>query len=383
MMDRKQEQYRPSILIVDDTLANLQLLVKMLSELGYMVRPVQSGRMALMAVKAEHPDLILLDINMPEMNGYEVCEQLKADEKTRDIPVVFLSAMHETMDKVKAFSIGGVDYITKPFELKEVEARIETHLKIREQKRRLQENYDKLKELETLRDNLIHMIVHDMRTPLMGISGYLELLQMIEGGKLFSEEGYRYIKHAKTSAKELIEMVNALLDINRMEAGELKLNIIRCELRAIVREIIDSFESLLRKHKLSLKLPAEPVDVACDQQLITRVIENLLYNAIKFAPENSQISIGVAPKNGTACISVQDNGPGIPPEYREKIFDKFGQVETRERGQKYSTGLGLTFCKMVVEAHGGHIGVDSEVGKGSTFWFVLPRKSISKDEAIV
>src|SRR3989339_730306 len=168
------QQKSPDILVVDDTPANLQLLTGMLKERGYRVRPVPSGKLAIQAARSQTPDLILLDVNMPEMNGYEVCEQFKADAALREIPVLFISALGETMDKMKAFAVGGVDYVTKPFQFEEVDARVQTHLKLRRlqieqerQNRQLRESYDQLKKLEELQDNLTHMIIHDMRSPLI------------------------------------------------------------------------------------------------------------------------------------------------------------------------------------------------------------------------
>ena len=175
MEQRLSREDVPNVIVVDDTPANLQLLTGMLKERGYKVRPVPSGKLALQAAKNDPPDLILLDIMMPEMDGYEVCERLKADEKLREIPVIFISALNETMDKVRAFGVGGVDYVTKPFQFEEVDARVRTHLELQRQRRKLKENYEQLRRLEELRDNLVHMIVHDLRNPLTGISGFLDL----------------------------------------------------------------------------------------------------------------------------------------------------------------------------------------------------------------
>ena len=170
----------PSILIVDDMPANLQLLTAMLKERGFKARIARSGRLALQAARNDPPDLILLDVSMPEMNGYEVCERLKADEKLVEIPVIFISALSETIDKVKAFGVGGVDYLTKPLQLDEVLARVEAHIELRRQRLELQQSYAMVRKLEDLRDSLVHMIVHDMRNLLLAISGYLELIGLDE-----------------------------------------------------------------------------------------------------------------------------------------------------------------------------------------------------------
>ena len=364
-------QKAPNILLVDDTPANLKLLSSMLSERGYTVRAAVSGRLALQAVRNEPPDLILLDIKMPEMNGYEVCRHLKEDGKLKDIPVVFLSTLTETTDKVKAFVAGGVDYITKPFQLEEVEARVETHLELRRQKRRLQEALDELRSVETLRDSLVHMIVHDLRSPLTGIYAYLELIREAAGGRLPAKlRGY--IEDALMSAKQMIEIVSDILDTSRLEAGQLKLVLEDCDLEGAVEESIAGLSSLSRTRKIRFARRERPAIVRADKGLVLRVTQNLLANALKFTPDGGLISVSISDAGASIRVSLNDNGPGIAPEYRERIFEKFAQVELPAGRQKYSTGLGLAFCKLAVEAHGGRIGVESLEGKGSTFWFELP-----------
>jgi len=365
----------PSIMVVDDTPANLHLLTEMLKARGYKVRPVASGKFALQTAKHDPPDLILLDILMPEMNGYEVCERLQADEQLSEIPVIFISALDETLDKVKAFKVGGVDYVTKPFQFEEVQARVATHLEFRRQKRLLQESNEQLRKLEKLRDSLVHMIVHDLRTPLTSIYGFLQTLQLLEGENL-SDQGREFVQTALASTEDLTEMVNSLLDVSKMEAGEMQLNLTQCELLTIAREALARVEPLKGGRQLLLSGAEEPVSVMADAEIIARVFQNLLGNALKFTPDDGQITITIEPGVDAVRVLVQDTGPGIPPQYRERIFEKFFQVENHAHKQKYSTGLGLTFCKLAIEAHGGQVGVDSEEGKGSTFWFILPRKKL-------
>ena len=360
-----------NVLVVDDTSANLRLLSGMLKDEGYLVRPVPSGKLALRAAESSSPDLILLDINMPEMDGYEVCQRLKADDGLRDIPVIFISALSETMDKVKAFSVGGVDYVTKPFQFEEVQARVETHLALRRKERQLQESYDQLRQLEELRDNLVGMIVHDLRSPLTGMYGYVELLQTFEAENL-SDKGSKYLQQVSDSTDTLIEMVSSLLDVSRMESGEMPLNPESCDLAAIAGDVVEKLGGLRGGRELSLESPDAGATVTCDAELIRRTVQNLVGNSLKFTPADGSVRVRIEPAGEHVRVAVIDTGPGIPAEYRDRIFEKFGQVELREHRQKRSTGLGLAFCKLAVEAHGGEIGVDSEVGKGSTFWFELP-----------
>jgi len=216
MKDPISSKNPPAILMVDDTPANLELLSGMLKGRGYKVRAAVSGKLALQAARNDPPDLILLDINMPEMNGYEVCAELKSDDKLKDIPVIFLSALTETMDKVKAFGIGGVDYITKPFQFEEVEARVETHLELRRQKSRLEESYKEQSELKKLRDNLVNLLIHDLRPPLTSICGQLELIKEKDGTALSADSAGRLAETVKT-AKQLIQMVGTVLDTGKLE----------------------------------------------------------------------------------------------------------------------------------------------------------------------
>lgn len=376
----EQPNRPPDILIVDDDLTSLQVLLEMVRRQGYRVRLVSDGEQAIEAVQSEPPDLILLDIAMPGLDGYEVCRRLKADGQARDVPIIFISGLSETMDKVRAFSVGGVDYVTKPFRFGEVQARIATHLKIRRfqlelerQNQQLQEGYQQLRQLEDLRDNLVQFIVHDLRTLLMGLHGNLELLGTAEA-EVLSEKGRRYLANARAASESMIEMISSLLDVSKMEAQQMLLNLTSCELVSMVREVLAGMELFGGHRRWKLEAPEEPVVLRGDADLLARVFRNLLSNALKFTPDGGCIRVGIEPNGESIRAFVQDEGPGIPVEFHGKIFEKFGQVEVRGQGHKYSTGLGLTFCKMVVEAHGGQIGVESEVGQGSTFWFLLPRQ---------
>ena len=250
-------------------------------------------------------------------------------------------------------------------------ARDVTELKRFEQT--LQESNAQLRKLEELRDNLVHMVVHDMRTPLTAIYGFLQTLETLEGESL-SDQGREFVQTALASTEDLVEMVSSLLDVSKMEAGEMKLNPTQCELLTIAREALAKVEPLKGDRELALSGSDEPVTVMADAEVIARVFQNLLGNALKFTPDDGRVTVSIETSADAARVLVQDTGPGIPPEYRERIFEKFGQVESPANDQRHSTGIGLTFCKLAIEAHGGQIGVDSEEGRGSTFWFTLPRR---------
>ena len=354
MTDTRQPR-APSILIVDDTPANVLLLVRMLEARGYNPRPVSSGKLALQAARAEPPDLILLDVAMPEMNGYEVCEQLKADAKLKDIPVIFISALSATIDKVKAFGVGGIDYVTKPFQTEEVYARVQTHLRLRR--------------LEELRTDLTHMVVYDLRNPLTILFGLLDILEN-PALKTISANTREFATLARLSIEDLNNMINSILDVSKMEAGEMKLHRESCDINLLIRTLLATLQTLPGSRTVTLDAPDVPLTVMTDVVLIRRVLQNLLSNALRYTPSGGDIRVSVTSSPSKVRVTVTDAGPGIAPEFHQSIFEKFGQVEDREN--RTGTGLGLTFCKLAVEAHGGRIGVESEVGQGSAFWFTLP-----------
>ncbi len=355
------------ILIVDDAPQNLRLLETMLVDQGYQVFALPSGEMALRAAARDNPDLILLDILMPGIDGYEVCTRLKADPQLKHIPVLFLSALNEPWDKIRAFRIGAVDYITKPFQLEEVEARVRCHLELRRQKQELQSSYEKLQNLEGLRDSLVHMVVHDMRAPL---TVFLMALDSIDGQMLARDPVLQEIVNlARQSARQLTQMANNLLDISRLEASEMPLQRSRGDLVALARTVVESSRTFSEGRQVRLEADG-PLWAAYDADLIQRVLHNMVGNALKFTPKEGEVIVQMERADRHVRVAVIDNGPGIPPSFQEKIFEKFSQVETRQK--RSGTGLGLAFCKLAVEAHGGEVAVRSEVGRGSTFWFTLP-----------
>jgi two-component system sensor histidine kinase/response regulator len=358
----------PNILVVDDTPANLQLLTAMLKDRGYKVRPAPSGELALRAAQSSPPDLILLDITMPGMDGFEVCSRLKANEALRDIPVLFISALNETADKVRAFQAGGVDYVTKPFQFEEIEARVRAHLELRRKTLELEHSYGQLRKFEQLRDNLTHMIAHDMRSPLLSLGLAIDMFRESETAPNAADAELLLL--ARRSVAMLVEMIAQMLDVSRLEAGQMQLNRTLADLVPVVRESIDLSLLHATDRRPLLDAPADPVPSFFDPNIVRRVIGNLLGNALKFSPTGGRVGVRISREAGAARVEVSDNGPGIAPEHHQRIFEKFGQLET---GQKRSgSGLGLTFAKMAVEAHGGQIGVRSALGQGSVFWFTLP-----------
>lgn len=361
------------ILVVDDTQANLQLLTVMLKERGHKVRPVPSGILALQAARRKPPDLILLDINMPDMDGYEVCMIMKREPLLADIPVIFISANSETMDKVMAFSVGAVDYITKPFQFDEVEARVETHLKLRQLQADLSKKNEQLIELEQLKTDLTNMLVHDMRTPLTSI--LTGLTSMDNLGEL-NDVQREILDIGIRGGQTLLGMINNMLDISKMEDGSSQLKLESMATEELVRDAIQQVQALTKNKKLKLDTDIAPglPRLNVDREKVIRMLTNLLGNALNFTPRGGTVTVSAKLDDAGEAVlfAISDTGEGIPEEAFQRIFEKFEQVESRKAGHTHSTGLGLTLCKMVVELHGGSIRVESQLGVGSVFLFTLP-----------
>lgn len=359
------------ILIVDDDADNRALLHDLLSAQGYHVKAAANGETALALVSTFEPQAILLDVMMPGLSGFDVCRRLKSDPATASIPVLLVTALHEREDRMAGIEAGANDFITKPIDVKEVELRTRNAVTSKRLHDQIETDFQNLTKLEELRDNLTHMIVHDMRSPLMSISGNIELLQHRLFGRM-EPHLQQCLEGAKLATGKLVDMVSSLLDISRMESGKMPVHKEIADVRSLVDSAVKLLGGILTRSPITIDAPAEGCPASCDPVLIQRVLANLIANAEKFSPRGSGIRIILRRGDRSAKILVADQGPGIPPEFHARIFDKFGQVNAEGQQRKYSTGLGLTFCKLAVEAHGGSIGVESIPGKGSTFWFILP-----------
>jgi two-component system sensor histidine kinase/response regulator len=375
-----------NILVVDDNVSNLRLLSSMLAEHGYKVRSVVNGPMALTAVQAAPPDLILLDINMPEMNGYQVCEQLKAGERTRDIPILFISALDELKDKVKAFNIGGVDYITKPFQFEEVLARVQTHLALRDLQRRFQAaNAELERSLEALAyanvellerneelDAFAHTVAHDLKNPLTGLIGYSGLLES-RYTTLPTEQVSNFLRAIARTSRKLDTIIDELL----LLAGVRKMDKIepqRLDMAGIVAEAQGRLTDLIEEYKAEIVVPeAKAWPAALGRgPWVEEVWANYLSNAIKYGGQPPHVEMGAEARAGMIRFWVRDNGEGIALEEQERLFAPFEELhKVRAKGH----GLGLSIVRRIVEKLGGRVGVESEPGQGSLFFFTLPAAS--------
>jgi two-component system, sensor histidine kinase and response regulator len=381
------------VLIVDDVAANVRLLASILKIAGFNTITAESGPQALEMLKQHSPDIMLLDVMMPEMDGFEVCRHVRSDPATEFLPVVMVTALHGTQERLKALEVGADDFLTKPVDNVEVVARVKSLLRVKRQQDALTHAYQELKRLESLRDSLTMMLVHDLRTPLTTLIGPLEMLQNGSFGDL-GETQQEIVAMSTRSGHRLLGLVNELLDVAKMESGELKLNLHQIQVAQIITE---ATEMVARVHsgdttRLTYDIAPDLPPILADEDLLRRVVINLVGNALKYTtdgaitvgarrgcgPVNSAPGMCDEPASSNAILLwVQDEGDGIPPEDQERIFDKWGQAQARREGRRMSTGLGLTFCKLAVEAHGGHIWVESEPGQGATFFLTLPLEVLS------
>ena len=384
---------KANILIADDTPENLRLLFGMLAEQGYRVRPVPSGHRALATVQTELPDLILLDIKMPDMDGYEVCERLKADERTRDIPVIFISALNGTFDKIKAFSVGGVDYITKPFQIEEVLVRVKTHLglrnlqknlqqeitkrkqaekELRKLNQQLQETNQQLQEANASKDKFFSIIAHDLRSPFTGLIGLTEAI--IEDIEHYSKDKIRTIlSRMHTSAEKTYSLLTNLLAWSRLQRGLMECEPGTISLASIAEQNIRLFASNAEQKQISLRnLVTEGTTAYADLKMVDTVMRNLLSNALKFTDTGGTIELSTQQDENLIEIAVSDTGIGMSQENMDKLFRIDVKYSRRGTADEEGTGLGLILCKELIEKNGGTLRVESEVGKGTTFMFSLP-----------
>jgi len=358
------DQYIPNILIVDDIPANLKVLGGILKDEGYKIRPVLNGEMALQVAEKEIPDLILLDIMMPGMDGYEVCRRIKEIPKLKDIPVIFISALNDTKDMVRAFKTGGVDYVTKPFQAEEVSARIATHLKISRQSK-------ELKLLNATKDKFFSIIAHDLRGP---IGNLMQISEYISGkGKVDEDTLYSFLEVQKELSKDTFYLLENLLNWARSNTNQIEYYPEILELNSIIKTSIDSIKNQILNKNISITANYSGTETAYgDQNMFRLIMRNLLSNAIKYTPKGGQINVSTySGENQTVVIAVKDNGIGMAPKILDNLFRIDVNISRPGTDGETSNGLGLLLCKEFIGKNGGKIWVESEEGKGSAFYFTM------------
>lgn len=354
---------QPHIYIVDDNLMAREVIADLLSTEGYKVTQASSGPEIIENIGGVNPDVILMDVMMPGMSGYDVCRLLKQESQWKHIPIILVTALNGREDMLQGLSAGADEFLSKPVNGSELRARVRTMLRIKQQ-------YDALQSLLRLREDLSHMLIHDMRTPLTVALLYNDfVLRRVADGSKDKE----YATIVRSSLHALDNFMDEVLTVAKMEQGALKLERIEANIKALTSQVVEANReaALLRQFELRLDVPQEERLVCLDVSLFKRVIDNLLSNAFKFAPENSTVTVrlryestAVSHHHASFRLEVLDEGPGIPPEDLERIFNKY-EIVTMKKKNGRQTGLGLAFCKMVVEAHGGRISATANTPQGA------------------
>lgn len=376
MIHASESSGRPDMLVVDDDLRCRRLLEEYLLSAGYEVRSAADGRSAVAMAHEKVPDVLFLDVMMPDMTGLEVCRELKTHPRTRLCQVMMVTALSGTPHQVEGLDNGADDFVSKPVRRDEFLAKVRSLLRARrllielEQAREILEQHNrKLKELEALKESLTETLVHDLKNPLAAVIGNLELLE-----RKGDERTRDLVRRCKTGASRLHRMILDLLDVARLEDGGLPLRFEPVDAGELARRACEEFETPAeqRSVRLVLEAPEGGLPVSGDASMLRRVVDNLIANALEHSPAGTEVTVRVTRRDEGVELSVSDQGSGIPEAYREKIFEKYARLELRQAGVAGNRGLGLTFCRMAIEAHGGTIWVEPTPGGGALFRAVLP-----------
>ncbi len=364
------------VLIVDDMPDNLNILMIFLKTQGYQVFQSKNGEKALEIAYQERPDIILLDVMMPGIDGFETCRRLKESEITKHIPVIFMTALSDTEHKIKGFEIGAVDYIGKPFQYQEVLARVKTHVTFYQQRKEIEalREQDRIyyENLSQVKDELMRTASHDLKSPLGNIMTSIFLLQ--DHISTDDEQGQLLIQTVQRGADRMLNLITELLDVARIEAGY-DLNQSDVNICYLLQQMIQEHRATAGEKQITLTCQCEQTDITLhiDEPLMSRALQNLISNAVKYTPEGGQVTVIAHTTDDNVELKVIDTGLGIPEDALPQLFDKFYRVNNARHLKENGTGLGLNIVQTIVEQHAGTIQVESILGEGSTFTIALPK----------
>ncbi len=360
------------ILIVDDVVSNVLLLKILLTNEKFQVCTASNGNMCIEMAKSEHPDLILLDVMMPDLNGFDTAVILKKDPETQEIPIIFLTALNNPSDLVKGFQVGANDFLTKPFNKEELIMRVMHQIQLVAAKRIIIRQNEELKRTISNRDKMYSVIAHDLRSPMASIRMVLNLAVNVVSKDIVGEEIFGLLDKANRESEETHDLLDNLLKWTKSQTGRLSVVYQELDLDDIVPGVVDIFRMIAEMKKIELKyIPAdEKLIVHADNDMIKTIIRNFLSNAVKFTPEGKSVEVFYKREGDFARISVRDHGVGIEPERVKTIF-RTGET-TYGTGGEEGSGLGLQLCQDFARKNGGEARVESTLGEGSTFSFTIP-----------
>ncbi len=381
MGDTEITQENPLILIVDDIPKNLQVLSSILNLEGYQIAFAANGKESLAVLETTTPDLILLDIMMPELDGFEVCKIIKADERLKDIPIIFITGKAEQEDIVKGLMLGAVDYITKPFNGAELISRVKTHVELKKSRDKilkyteeLEQNREELKLLNASKDKFFSIISHDLRSPFTGFLGLSQLL-IDEQNNLKKPDLEQIAMSMNKAAKKLFNFLENLLDWSRSQMGGMQFDPIKIDIKDAVNRCFMVLKETANEKQIQLIELIETGNIVIsDNNALNTILRNLISNAIKFTNKNGKIFIGIgSSSDDEITIYVKDTGVGINPDNQEKIFRLDSKVSTHGTNNEQGSGLGLLLVKEFVEKSNGRLWIESELEVGTTVFFTLKK----------
>ena len=372
-MEINPSEYK--ILIVDDVMSNVLLLKVLLTNEKFQIATASNGRQAIDQVEKEKPDLVLLDVMMPDMSGFEVSQQLKANPETSEIPIIFLTALNSTADIVKGFQVGGNDFISKPFNKEELIIRVTHQISLIAAKRIIVAQTEELRKTITGRDKLYSVIAHDLRSPMGSIKMVLNMLILNLPSESIGEEMYELLTMANQTTEDVFSLLDNLLKWTKSQIGKLKVVYQDVDMVEVTEGVIEIFSMVAGLKKIGIRLEApERLRVYADIDMIKTVIRNLISNAIKFSNEGTEILVIVQEQDDMAVVSVKDSGCGIDEENQKKLLHTDTHFSTFGTNNEEGSGLGLLLCQDFVIKNGGKLWFTSVKGEGSTFSFSIPLK---------
>ena len=372
-MEINPSEYK--ILIVDDVMSNVLLLKVLLTNEKFAIATASNGRQALEQVEKENPDLVLLDVMMPDMSGFEVAQHLKSNPQTAEIPIIFLTALNSTADIVKGFQVGANDFISKPFNKEELIIRVTHQISLVAAKRLILSKTEELQRTIAGRDKLYSVIAHDLRSPMGSIKMVLNMLLLNLPFEKIGAEMYELLTMANQTTEDVFSLLDNLLKWTKSQIGKLNVVYQDVDLVEVTDGVIEIFSMVASLKKIRIReMKPERMMVNADIDMLKTVVRNLLSNAIKFSKENSEILVKMEEVNGMAVVSVQDHGCGISEEGQKKLLHADTHFSTFGTNNEEGSGLGLLLCKDFVVKNGGKLWFTSKEGEGSIFSFSIPVK---------
>ncbi len=361
------------ILVIEDDRLNLIILKEILKGEGFEINSADSAEGALELYETFKPDLVLLDVMLPGMDGFTCCRELHTRHGAATCPIIFITAKATSEDVVEGFRSGGIDYLPKPFRRRESVARIRTHLHTRLLMEEQQRLVSQLSSANAAKNRLLGMAAHDLRNPLASIKGLAEFLADGTVGPMSADQ-LDLVKTIQETSQAMLALLGELLDVATVEAGELKVSAEPTDFGALVSRAVQlNAINAAKKETRILVCSASPsVKIVMDGAKIRQVVDNLLSNAIKYSPPKATVRVKMDVSEKELRFSVQDEGPGIPPGEKQKLFKEFTTLSVRPTGGEKATGLGLAICRKIIEAHNGTIDAENLPGRGCEFTFTIP-----------